>query len=357
MTKRTCFLCTIVLLGGLFTVATSLTSRQQESKRVIANPFQVFSSDVDSTLDEQHAEFQLYFSDYIINRNKPLPRIELSCNGVIHRFQLDSTLQHNIAVSPGNYKFMMTMSGGFDEIITDSVYIAPSHKMRVGIYFIKTREEEKAPYHPDEGKFRKPRRPGEKVALKPVIYLYSPKDLRADIQLTPNGSFTYTYPAYEKGWKGTVEAGGGMTIQNKRYPYLFWEGEINTIDALIDYNEGYMVEKENITAFLEEKLTEMGFNDQEKTDFITFWGPRMVHSEKNHVQFLFNEAYNAIATLSVTPKPDHVFRLYMLWTPIPESVTLHPVPQQLSTVHRDGFSVVEWGGSELSFTKDLSLTH
>jgi hypothetical protein len=356
MNKRTYLLSIIGLLAGLFTLASIALETPTPEQRLIARPFHVIRSEIDSTLNQNHARFELHFNDYSQIRNEPFPEIELSCNGVIHRFQLDSTLMHVLDVSPGEYKFMMTRSGGYREIITDSVYIAPSHKTLVGIYFIK---------NPEPREFQAPRnqkqqrhgRPGEKVALKPVIYLYSPTDLAVDVQLTPKGNFSYTYPAYEKGWKGTVDAKGGMIINKQHYHYLFWEGNIDGISSLVDYNEGFVVSNENVTAFLEEKLTEIGLNEQEKTDFITFWGPRMVDSENNHVQFLFNEAYDDIATLSITPKPDHLFRLYMLWTPLPESTTLHPTPQKLCNIKRDGFSVVEWGGSELTFTPDISFTH
>jgi hypothetical protein len=356
MNKRTYLLSIIGLFISLFTLASNALATPIPEQRLIVRPFQVLGSSIDSTLDQNHAQFELNFSDYILNRNNPFPEIELSCNGVIHRFQLDSTLKHVLDVSPGKYKFMMTMSGGFQEIITDSVYIAPSHKTQVGIYFMRTPR----PIHnltPINPKHPRHGRSGVEEALKPVIYLYSPTDLAVDVQLTPKGTLSYTYPVYENGWKGTVKAKGGMTINKQHYPYLFWEGEIKAIDALVDYSLGFVVAKNDITTFLEEKLTEMGFNDQERTDFITFWAPRMVGTKKNHVQFIFNEAYDNIATLNITPKPDHVFRLYMLWTPLPESASINPTPQKLSTVKRDGFSVVEWGGSELTFTSDISFTH
>jgi hypothetical protein len=322
MNKRTYLLSTIGLLIGLFTLASIALDTPIPEQRLIVRPFQIQGSAIDSTLDQNHAQFELHFSDYSLNRNTPFPEIELSCNGVIHRFQLDSTL----------------------------------HKTQVGIYFIKNPEPREFQV-PRNQKQQRHGRPGEKVALKPVIYLYAPTDIAVDVQLTPKGAFTYTYPSYEKGWKGTVEANGGITINNNHYPYLFWEGNIGGMSSLVDYSEGFVVSAENVTTFLEEKLTEMGLTEQEKTDFITFWGPRMVHSEKNHVQFLFNEAYDNIATLKITPKPDHTFRLYMLWTPLPESTTLNPTHQKLASVKRDGFSVVEWGGSELTFTPDISFTH
>ncbi|MES2555539.1 MAG: hypothetical protein V4604_05270 [Bacteroidota bacterium] len=308
--------------------------------------FLITSSAPSAALDKNHAKFELKFEDYLLNNGEPLPTIELSCNGVIERFQLDSSLTHTIEVSPGKYKFMMIRTGDYQEIITDSITIPPGYLTKARVNFTPImREIEPIIIQPIEPII---------ISYKPVLYFYSPKDLSVNIKLTPNGTFTYTYPAYENGWKGTVEANGGITINKKHYPYLFWEGKTNGVNALVDYNEGFVVSQENVTAFLEEKLTEMGLNDQERTDFITFWGPRMVGSEKNHVQFLFNEAYNDIATLAVTPKPDHVFRLYLLWTPLPESVNLNPVPQKMIQVKRDGFSVVEWGGSELMYNQTLA---
>ncbi|MDH4472650.1 MAG: hypothetical protein QE487_08560 [Fluviicola sp.] len=330
----------------LFFTTTAMMAAPKESyykypKDLFIGGFMIVSSAPDAKLDQNHAKFELKFEDYLLNTGEPLPTIELSCNGVIKRFQLDSTLTHTIEVSPGKYQFMLVRTGDFEEIITDSITILPGHLTKAQVYFTSSFD-------------LYPIRDTGPVSFKPVIYFYSPKDLSVNVELTPNGTFTYTYPAYENGWKGTVKADGGITVNNRHYPYLFWEGITNSVNSLVDYNQGFVVSKENVTAFLEEKLTEMGLNDQERTDFITFWGPRMVGSEKNHVQFIFNEEYDDIATLSITPKPEHLFRLYMLWTPLPESTTLHPTPQKLSTIKRDGFSVVEWGGSELTYNETVA---
>jgi hypothetical protein len=335
-------------VSALFTLAATMiapeTSLYKTRHWYAPQEFQIITSSPDASLDQNHARFELKFADLQLNSHEALPMIELSCNGVIERFQLDSSLTHTIEVSPGKYKFMLIRTGEYNEIITDSIDILPTHLTKAEIRFSQKRQTIIDPINGG----------GEIISYKPVIYFYSPKDLAVNVELTPTGTFTYTYPAYENGWKGTVDANGGITINNKHYPYLFWEGTNNGINALVDYNQGFVVSTENVTAFLEEKLTEMGLNDQERTDFITFWAPRMVGSEKNHVQFIFNEAYDDIATLNITPKPDHTFRLYMLWTPLPESANINPTPQKLSTVKRDGFSVVEWGGSELKYHETVA---
>jgi hypothetical protein len=335
-----------IRLSILFSVSVSVTGivfgkqLDRDDEWYLPQPFRIISSEPNAALDQNHAQFELTFENYLLNIREALPEIELSCNGVIHRFQLDSTLIHTLTVSPGKYQFKIKRNGNYGEVLSDSITILPTHLTKAQIQF------------PNIAVLVVPNT--TITACKPVIYFYSPENLSVNIELTPKGKFTFTYPVYENGWKGTVEAKGGITINNRHYPYLFWEATSNGITTLVDYNQGFVVEKENVTAFLEEKLTEMGLNDQERTDFITFWGPRMVGSEKNHVQFIFNEEYDDIATLSITPKPDHLFRLYMLWTPLPETTTLKPTPQKLSTIQRDGFSVVEWGGSELMYNETLA---
>ncbi|MDH4472651.1 MAG: hypothetical protein QE487_08565 [Fluviicola sp.] len=312
---------------------------ERDDEWFLPQPFRIVSSEPNAALDQNHAQFELTFENYLLNIREALPEIELSCNGVIQRFQLDSTLMHTLTVSPGKYQFKIKRNGNYGEVLSDSITILPAHLTKAEVQF--------------PAMFMVVPDPPVTVC-KPVIYFHSPKNLSVNIELTPKGKFTFTYPVYENGWKGTVEAEGGITVNKQHYPYLFWEANSNEINSLVNYNEGFVVSKENVTAFLEEKLTEMGLNDQERTDFITFWGPRMVGSEKNHVQFLFNEEYDDIAALSITPKPDHTFRLYMLWTPMPESTIVKPTPQKLSTVKRDGFSVVEWGGSELKYNETVA---
>ncbi len=340
------FLLITFTTASLLALATLNPGKPADKTRFfVPTNFYVTSSMPDASLDQNHSKFELHFEEYLRYTGEPFPTVELSCNGVIETFQLDSTLTHTIEVSPGKYRFMIMRTGDYQETITDSVAILPGYLTKAQVNFTPIQTIEPIIF-PDGG--------GGAVSYKPVIYFYSPKELAVNVELAPNGTFTYTYPAYENGWKGTVKAKGGIDIRNKHYPYLFWEGTTNGVGSLVDYSEGYLVEKENITAFLEEKLTEMGLNDQERTDFITFWGPRMVHSEKNHVQFLFNEEYDDIAALNITPKPDHQFRLYMLWTPVPESADLNPAPQELPAVRHDGFSVVEWGGSELKYNETLA---
>ena len=56
-------------------------------------------------------------------------------------------------------------------------------------------------------------------------------------------------------------------------------------------------------------------------------------------------AYEKAASLKITPEPDTIIRVNMLWYPSNTNVNINP--QELSSINpstRKGFTVVEWGG-------------
>lgn len=191
---------------------------------------------------------------------------------------------------------------------------------------------------------------------KPVIYAYSPKKLHAELHIQPiHGDFTFVYPAMqtENTWKIQVSPNSNLLVDNRvEVPYLFWEGESTQLayQFINGSIKGEFVVRDSVIAFLENKLDQFGFNAREKTDFITFWGPRLMQHERNFVQFLWDDAYEKnIASLQVSPTPDAIRRVYLLHTAIPDSFKYKPsnaVPL-IPPFKRNGFTIVEWGGSTL----------
>ena len=55
--------------------------------------------------------------------------------------------------------------------------------------------------------------------------------------------------------------------------------------------------------------------------------------------------YTDSAKLTVTPEPDTVIRVFMAWRPLDAPVDIPE--QKLPGCSRTGFTVVEWGGTEL----------
>jgi len=193
--------------------------------------------------------------------------------------------------------------------------------------------------------------PIPEVAYKPVIYLYSSTPKLVNIALTVKGELTFSYPAYAESWNVRVNKDGVFNSEtNKKYPYLFWEGEINNLNYTKENNEivGEIVETDTIIPFLENKLNQLGLNRKEQTDFITFWAPKIKKENYAFIQFLVDDEYSSeIAGITINPTPESMRRIYLLFTPFKEKPTFKTTAQIIKPFNRNGFTVIEWGGSEL----------
>ena len=178
---------------------------------------------------------------------------------------------------------------------------------------------------------------------KPVIYLYPEEITEVTVQLDYiTGKLTCTYPAYEGGWTVTAAPDGTLTdAKGQTYNYLYWEGEGT---EHYDLSEGFCVAGADTAAFLEDALAELGLTRREANEFIVYWLPQMEQNPYNLIAFQ-QEAYTEAAKLTVTPAPDSLLRVFMTWKPLAEPVDI-PV-QELPAFNRHGFTVVEWGGTQI----------
>ena len=168
-------------------------------------------------------------------------------------------------------------------------------------------------------------------------------DLTLAEKLDYDGRLTDTIPAYGDGWKVTAWPDGRLVNHSdgKEYPYLFWEGEDRTA---YDMTKGFVVLGSGTEAFLREKLEFLGLKEKEYEAFIEYWLPRMEGNPYNLITFQ-KEAYEETAGLFISPKPDSILRVFMVYTPLEQ-----PVPAEepeLAPFERRGFTVVEWGGKEI----------
>ena len=195
---------------------------------------------------------------------------------------------------------------------------------------------------------------------KPVIYLYSPNKLKANIKMNLAGNLSFSYPSYNQGWNVEVNSTGNLLDieSGKNYPYLFWEGQKENLSFTSSFNDfdGYQINTDTTISFLESKLLEFGLNDTEQTDFITYWAPRIIQKQYATIQFLVDEHYGKeIGTLSVTPKPDCIRRVYLLFAGSDDTVeNLNSSPMRIKLFQRKGFTVIEWGGSEIQLNLETS---
>ena len=110
-------------------------------------------------------------------------------------------------------------------------------------------------------------------------------------------------------------------------------------------DEGFIVNSEDAEIFLEEKLRFLGLNDKESTDFITFWLPVLLRNKLSLCSFQTQEFFNNYE-MNINPKPDSILRVFLSIKKLDHPVNVKE--QKLESFERKGFSVVEWGGSEIN---------
>ncbi len=101
---------------------------------------------------------------------------------------------------------------------------------------------------------------------------------------------------------------------------------------------------EDTKIFLQEKLSEIGLTPREYNEFIVYWFPLMQDNEYNLIHFA-GEQYTATAPLTITPEPDSILRVFMVWKALDAPIDLEE--QKIEPFQRAGFSVIERGGSEV----------
>lgn len=184
--------------------------------------------------------------------------------------------------------------------------------------------------------------PGSCMLAKPVIYLYPEETTDVSVELTLDGKLTTVYPAYHDGWQVTAQPDGTLTDSSGREYYcLYWEAES---DVKYDLSKGFCIPGSQTAAFLEDALAKLGLTEREANEFIIYWLPLMQENAYNRIAFQ-TEVYESHAKLTVDPAPDTLIRVFMAWQGLDAPVEIPP--QILTAPARTGFTVVEWGGSEV----------
>jgi len=171
---------------------------------------------------------------------------------------------------------------------------------------------------------------------KPNIYLYSDQDLTAQVRLAPEYAITVSEPVYQpgKGWRAEIRNGS----LNGNGDFLFYEALGSDFEW--QKEEGFAIRaasREQDMAFM---LGQYGFNEKETLEFIDYWASHLTED----VDFVFypqeTAAVNQDMPLYITPKPDHVMRIWFCAEPFVSAPGPVVNPE---TIIREGFYIVEWG--------------
>ncbi|KAG2128678.1 uncharacterized protein EDB93DRAFT_1214362 [Suillus bovinus] len=236
----------------------------------------------------------------------------------------------------------------------------------------------------------------DQVGGKPVIYVYSPSDMDVSVKLTlsPEWSFSAIYPIVtlkqDNGehieWNVRTHQDGSLTERNSGLDvsYLFWEAKTNS-DAfprspaselqLVDVfsptsstlgdMDSIVISVDKVTVYLDNSLKALGLHTEARTSFITYWLPSILKHEYIALRFVPQLAYERAASLSISPQPDIVTRVFMLFRGISKE-NLADWPNAQMQAEKDVarwadvvgvdlerandtalFRVLEWGGMEV----------
>lgn len=284
------------------------------------------SDSLDTSLSDSNSKYTFEFAPLDGSKNQMI----FSIDGVQSTFELHSN-SIEVITTPGKHIFQFYYSENYFEIYTDSLEIRNKYH---SIYEIRM---ERADF--------------QMMVDKPVIYLYPEEEIEVELSLNIEGKPTFFYPEYQNGWKFKASPSGDLTFGDNTYNYLFWEASQNRLFSEDELKSGFNVKKENVIAFLEEKLTLARLNSKEKADFITYWGSRLAANELNFVHFEFNEDCNRYAEIQIDPKPFEIYRIYITWMAIEQEMNVEG--QDIESYNREGFTVLEWGGSEIKLTQQF----
>jgi len=245
--------------------------------------------------------------------------------------------QFKILIDTSNH-YLIIKKHPFNNAYVEDYKFKSNHKVTINIYFPRAIEEEII------------------KVKKPIIYAYNQTPLDFSLRFETKSKNVFTYPDYfeNEQWNMTTTQDGMLKDQNnKQYPYLFWDGELSQLNFKIENKVliGSQVYTESVVEYLENSLAQLGLNEREQTDFITFWAPRMIQHDEVYVQFLIDDDYEVISTMEITPKPDNMRRVYLIFTAIeniPTNIELQQQDFDFAPLDRSGFTIMEWGGSEIN---------
>ncbi|TCD66903.1 hypothetical protein EIP91_000742 [Steccherinum ochraceum] len=191
---------------------------------------------------------------------------------------------------------------------------------------------------------------------KPIIYVWTPqpRQVSVNLSLIPQWEFSALYPVAPiiatKNIQGTgqsatweVATRDDGTLLDKatglEVSYLFWEahttkalrGKLDSppvsrpsspaptaeafdpVNASLSDEDSVLLRVADMTPYLDACLRALGLHVAARSDFITYWLPSLLKHEYVALRFVPQESYEQAAPLTVSPAPDVVVRVFMIF--------------------------------------------
>lgn len=173
---------------------------------------------------------------------------------------------------------------------------------------------------------------------KPNIYFYPEHPIELDISITfPfGGVLLESIPDYEDGWHVYIDTNG---LIDEVFSYIFYECRV---PIKFQKEEGWIIKRDNLSAFFQENMRQYGFNAQEIKDFIDYWIPILVNSEQYLIYPQTEEEISPYIQLNFTIEPQTILRLYYKIEAY-NRIDLSLIQPEIETTLRQGFTIAEWG--------------
>ncbi|CAE6465775.1 unnamed protein product [Rhizoctonia solani] len=243
---------------------------------------------------------------------------------------------------------------------------------------------------------------------KPVIYIFpanTMKDIQVHLSLTQGWSFSGIYPptnittisdnsmglGQNINWRVDAKPNGTLLdhTTHREVTYLFWEAQTNPkslfsppatrpstptemstlafdpASPILLPSQSALLPCEKVTNYIDDVLLTLGLHTEARTSFITYWLPQLSNHAFVALRFLAQEDYEKAAPLNITPAPEVIARVFMLFKGIEESeiglwseaaaracmdvsMWRNIVGIDVAKVHdKSLFRVLEWGGMEV----------
>lgn len=175
---------------------------------------------------------------------------------------------------------------------------------------------------------------------KPVIYLYPTE--KTEVMVKVGAAITKSDPPYsENGWQVMAYPEGRLIYKGENYDSLFWEGLGEGFYPNLK-EDGFVVPQKDLLPTVKKHLELLGLNEKETADFLAFWTDKFPQTPFVRLTWLGTREMDILAPLEVKPEPETKIRIFLDFEGLDQLVALKP--QKLSSVKRQGFTLVEWGG-------------
>ncbi|AEA42236.1 hypothetical protein [Fluviicola taffensis] len=244
-------------------------------------------------------------------------------------------------VSKNAHRFQFFINSNFEELLFNHE-LTGGHYYEVGLNFQGMYQGRSLSPHIPPTIIR------NHMVEKPVIYLYSESEQNFNLKIKTDANIQFTYPFTENEWKGTSSSNGTIQVNGLNYPYLFWDAALPAENLKLDWLNADQTPGKEIVTYLDRRLDNLGFNAKEKTDFITYWAPRIEKMKYVQLIWLQDEAINSIASLEVSPNFQQN-RIYLIFKETDQifKQPLNLKVKSLKPMNRTGNYLVEWGGIQI----------